>query len=398
MPTAFAYKAATDTGHVIEGTLQADSRQAALEELRRQRLFPVDVGPVAEARTSRTRKLNRNTATALFARTIATMLSAGVPLDRAVAFASQQARHPAVNAAGSAVLHDLQNGVAFSAALTAHPSVFNSLFSAMVSAGEESGALDEAMNRLADHLDEVVELRGQIRASLLYPALMGIVTSAGIIVLLLFVIPRFAAMLTQEGGGLPFSTRMLVGLSSIVVHGWPFIVAVAIAGVLAGRSWLARAGNRAKLHAWRLQWPLYGDIEAKYITAQFTRALGMLLRSGRPVLSSLRSARIAVSNDALANRVDQAAEAVSHGQRVHTALSGVLPPLATELIAVGEETGRLDELCLRIADAYDVEVRRTLRTLVAIIEPALILLFGGIVGFVALAMLQAIYGINIGNL
>jgi type II secretory pathway component PulF len=171
-----------------------------------------------------------------------------------------------------------------------------------------------------------------------------------------------------------------------------------LAGTLAARAWLSRAANRQRLHAWRLTLPLVGELESKYMTARFARAFGMLLRSGRPALAALQSARAAVANDAMAQSVDRAAEAVSHGQRIHTALTGVLPPLATELIAVGEESGRLDELCLRVADSYDVEVRRTLRTLVAIIEPALILVFGAIVGFVALAMLQAIYGININTL
>ena len=398
MTTAFQYRAATSAGLLIEGTLQAENRQAAIEELRRQRLVPVDLGPVLGARASGKRNLNRNAAAALFARTIATMLGAGVPLDRAVAFAAQQARHPEVTTAGRSIEHDLQSGLTFSAALAKHPAVFNSLFGAMVLAGEESGALDEAMARLADHLDESVDLRGQIRAALLYPALMAVVTGAGITVLLLFVVPRFADMLTQDGGTLPFSTRLLVGASRIVTAGWPFLLALLIAAALGLRTWLSRAHNRQQLHAWRLKLPLFGELESKYATARFTRTFGMLLRSGRPALAALQSARVSVSNDALAAGVERAAEAVSHGQRVHTALAGVLPPLATELIAVGEESGRLDELCLRVADSYDVEVRRTLRTLVAIIEPALILIFGAIVGFVALAMLQAIYGININGL
>ena len=398
MSIAFQYRAATNTGQVIKGTLQADSRQAALEELRRQRLVPVDLGEISEKQRSTTRRLARSTATALFARTIATMVAAGVPLDRAVAFAAQQARHPAVTAAGHNIQQDLQSGVTFSAALAKHPAVFNSLFTSMVLAGEESGALDEAMARLADHLDESVDLRGQIRASLLYPALMAVVTGAGITLLLLFVIPRFAEMLTQDGGTLPFSTRLLVGASRIVGATWPLLLLALIAGALGARTWLSRAVNRQRLHAWRLTLPLVGELESKYMTARFARAFGMLLRSGRPALAALQSARAAVSNDAMSASVERAAEAVSHGQRIHTALTGVLPPLATELIAVGEESGRLDDLCLRVADSYDVEVRRTLRTLVAIIEPALILLFGAIVGFVALAMLQAIYGINVNTL
>jgi type II secretory pathway component PulF len=268
----------------------------------------------------------------------------------------------------------------------------------MVAAGEESGALGEALGRLADHVEEAGDLRAQVRSALVYPALMGIVTGAGVIVLLLFVIPRFVAMLGAEPGSLPFSTRMLVAVSGVVTGAWPFLLVAGVAVGFGARAWLGRAENVRRWHAWRLKWPLVGELEVGYSTARFARALGMLLRSGRPTLPALRAARGAVSNLELSAALERAGEAVSHGQRVHVSLAGTLPPLACELIAVGEESGRLDELCMRVADAYDGDVRRTLRALVAVVEPVLILVFGVVVGFVALAMLQAIYGIDPGSL
>jgi type II secretory pathway component PulF len=392
---SFRYRASTSEGQVVEGVVQAPSHRSALEEVRRLRLVPVELTPDADTRrASRRSSLGKAPALALFARTIATLLSAGVTLERALAFAAEQARHADVAAAARQVHQGLQGGASLAEALAQHPRVFGSLFVAMVSAGEESGALDESMARLADHLDEGVELRAQIRSSLLYPALMAIVTGVGITVLLLFVVPRFAALFGEEGAALPLSTRLLVGTSEVVAGGWLWLILIGVVLVFGGRSWLARPENRRRWHARRLGWPLIGDLEAKYATARFARALGMLLRGGRPVLPSLRAARAAVSNVALGEGLDRAAEAVSHGKRVHVALTGTLPALATELIAVGEESGRLDELCLRVADSYDNEVRRALRTFVAVIEPAMILLFGLIVGFVALAMLQAIYGLN----
>ncbi|MGH7470604.1 MAG: type II secretion system F family protein [Longimicrobiales bacterium] len=393
--TRYRYRAATTEGQVVEGVLQAASQPTALEELRRQRLYPIDVAPIAAADArARRASLGRGPALALFARTVATMLNAGVTLDRALAFGADQARHPDVARAARHVQQSVQGGSALAEALAQEPRVFGSLFVAMVAAGEESGALDEAMARVADHLDELVELRSQIRSSLVYPALMAIASGAGITVLLLFVVPRFASMIGEAGGALPLSTRLLITVSQVLVGAWWLLLLLGIISALAGRAWLARPDNRRRWHAWRLNVPLAGELELKYATARFTRALGMLLRSGRPIIPALRAARHAVSNLGLGLGLDRAAEAVSHGKRVHVALSGILPPLATELIAVGEETSRLDDLCLRVADAYDVEVRRTLRSLVAVIEPALILLFALIVGFVALAMLQAIYGLN----
>jgi type II secretory pathway component PulF len=395
----YRYRAATAEGHVVEGVIQAESRRGALEELGRQRLYPVDLAPDAgRGRAIGHGRLGRGPAVALFARTVATMLGAGVPLDRAVGFSAEQVRNPAVMNAARLVHEQLHAGETLAAALQRHPSIFSPVFVAMVAAGEESGSLDESLADLAEHLDELVELRAQIRSSLLYPALMAVASGVGVVILLLFVVPRFASLITAEGGSLPLSTRLLLGISQLVVHGgWLFLLAVAGLAWFT-RGWLARPENRRRFHAWRLGWPLAGDLELKYVTARFARAFGMLLRGGRPVLPALEAARNVASNAAVRASLDQAAGSVSHGNRVHQALSGTLPPLAAELIAVGEESGRLDEMCLRVAVAYDTEVRRSLRALVTIIEPALILFFALIVGFVALAMLQAIYGINPGML
>jgi type II secretory pathway component PulF len=396
---AYRYRAATLEGQVVEGVVQGVSQRAALEELQRQQLYPIDVEPVASSRSGeRHARMGRTAALALFARTVATMLGAGVPLDRAIAFAAKQARHPALASAAAQLHKDLEGGAALAEAMGRHTRVFGSVFIAMAAAGEESGALDESMARVADHLDGLVELQSRIRASLLYPLLMAVASGVGTIILLLFVVPRFVAMLDQADAALPVATRLLVGVSRLLTGGWWAFLLLGLAIALGTRSWLARPENRRRWHAWRLTLPLAGELEAKYATARFTRVLGMLLRSGRPVLPALRVARSAVANTAIGQDLDRAAESVSHGRPLNAALAGTLPPLAAELIAVGEETGRLDELSLRIADSYEDELKRTLRSLVAIIEPALILLFGLLVGFVALAMLQAIYGLNVNQL
>lgn len=395
----YRYRASTVDGQVVEGTLQAPSKRSALEDLRRQRLYPVDLDRVADVDVAtRGRSLAKTPALAVFTRTIATMVGAGGTLERAVAFAAEQARHPEVALAARDIHQHLQGGVALGQAMAAHPRVFSPFYVAMVAAGEESGALQQALARLADHLDESVELRAQLRAALVYPALMGIVAGAGVTILLLFVVPRFAGIVQASGGTLPLSTRMLVGASWLLVHGWWALLLAAVGVALAARSWLAQPENVRRWHAWRLRQPLVGELELKLATAGFTRALGMLLLSGRPALPSLQAALAAVGNLHLRAALEDASEAVSHGKRVHVAVAGVLPDMAVELIAVGEESGKLDEMCGRVADAYDGEVRRAVRGLVAVLEPVLILVFGVVVGFVALAMLQAIYGINVSAL
>jgi general secretion pathway protein F len=395
MTTRFRYRAATPTGQLVEGVLQAASRHVALTELGRQRLYPVAVDEIAGAPVERGRRLGRRAAVVLWTRSMATLLGAGVPLDRALAFSGAHAGHRGLSEVLREVRRSVQDGAGLADSLARHPRYFDALFNAAIAAGESSGALDAVLERLADHVEESRELRSQVQSALLYPVLMAIVASVGVIILLGFVIPRFATILADVGGKLPFSTRLLMTASLVVTKGWWAWLALAVATTYGIHTALARADLRRRWHAARLQLPWLGDFERKYLTAGFTRTLGLLLRSGIPVVPALGIARASATNLVFREGIDQAVAAVTEGGALASALSGVLPPLAVQMIAVGEETSQLEALSLRVADAYDNEVRRTLRAMVALIEPTLILVFGALVGFVALAMLQAIYGINL---
>ena len=396
MTVRFRYRAATPEGHVVEGSVQAPSRQSVLEELHRRHLYPVTVDETTPGPTGRAgRRLGRRAAVALWTRNAATLLGAGVALDRALAFTAEHAAHDGLAEAVRQVRRAVQGGASLADALAQQPRYFDPLFVAMVSAGESSGALEIVFERLSEHLEEGAELRSQVRSALLYPALMAAVASVGVIVLLGFVIPRFAAILADVGGTLPLSTRLLLGASQVLTKGWWAWLLLAAALAYAAPTALARPETRRRWHAARLAWPWVGDIELKYSTARFARTLGLLVKSGVPLLPALKIARASATNLVVQEGVDRAAAALAEGSALAPALAGTLPPLAQQMIAVGEESGRLEELCLRIADSYDGEVRRALRTAVALLEPALILVFGALVGFVALAMLQAIYGINL---
>ena len=391
----YRYRAATPDGQVREGVLQSPSRQAALAELRRQRLVPMALDEVATAEERRaTRGVGARAAVALWTRNVAILLGAGVPLDRALAFTADQAGHAGLAETVRQVRRSVQGGATLADALAQHPRWFGPLIVSMVAAGESSGALDVVFARMSEHLEETAELRSQVRSALLYPALMAVVASIGVTVLLLFVVPRFSAILDGSGGRLPATTRALVALSGALTHWWWLWLIAIAAGVVGVRAVLQREENRRAWHGARLRWPWVGELELRYVTARFARTLALLLRSGVPLIAALRIARGAVSNVVLADGIASAAGAVGEGSALAPALAGTLPPLAVQMIAVGEESGRLEELCLRIADTYDAEVRRALRTTVAMVEPAMILVFGALVGFVALAMLQAIYSIN----
>ncbi|MEO6445674.1 MAG: type II secretion system F family protein [Gemmatimonadaceae bacterium] len=402
MTAAFRYRAATASGEVVEGVVQADSARAASDELRRQTLVPVAVELVragsALGGPRWRRGVRRDAALAAATRTIAIILSGGSTLDRALAFAGAHATHAEVGSALAAVRDEVQQGGTLSSAMRTRSSVFGALAPAVVRAGEESGTLDDALSRLADHFDRARDLRDKVQAALLYPALMGVVAGVGIVVLLTFVVPRFVSILAEAGGTLPLSTRTLVGMSAVVTHGWWLLLTLGGAAWLFGRRQLLDPGNRRQWHRMRLGWPVWGPLEWDVSTARFARALGTLLESGAGVLTSVHIAREAVANEALRARLEGSATAIQRGERVSEALGTALPPLATQLLAVGEESGTLAAMALRVADTYDVQVERSLRSMVALVEPLLIVAFGGVVGFVALAMLQAIYSINAGAL
>jgi general secretion pathway protein F len=396
MSDRFRYRAATAAGQMVEAVVHATSRQVVLAELQRQRLYPVAVDelatPMAEPSA---RRLGRRAAVTLWTRSTATLLHAGLPLDRVLAFTAVHAGHAGLADTIRDVRRAVQTGTSLANALADHPRYFGPLVVASVSAGESTGALDTVFERLSDHLEESAELHSQVQSALIYPALMGIVAIAGIAVLLGFVIPRFAAILTDVGGKLPVTTRALMAASLVLTKWWWAWLLLAAAIAYALPTALARPDVRRRWHSARLRLPWLGDFERKYLTARFGRTLGLLLRSGIPLVPALRIARASAPNMVFQEGVDQAVTAVTEGSALAPALGRALPALALQMMAVGEESGQLEELCLRIADAYDGEVRRSLRAMVALIEPAMILVFGGLVGFVALAMLQAIYGINL---
>ncbi|MGQ0648785.1 MAG: type II secretion system F family protein [Gemmatimonadaceae bacterium] len=395
MSHAWRYRAANTAGELVDGIVRAESERAALDELRRQTLVPVVIEATRESASARRRpRSSRADALAASIRTAAALLGGGAPLDRTLEFAARHAEHPDVAEALIGVRSDVQGGQTLASALRSKAEVFGALAPSIVRAGEESGSLDAALSRLADHLERARDLRSQLRSALLYPALLAVVAGSGVLVLLAFVVPRFVAILTETGGALPITTRLLVGASQAMARYWWLWAAIILIAVGSARTWLRDASHRARWHGARLSWPLVGRLEAATWTARFCQALGALLQSGAPLLTSLRIARDGVENVALGARIETAIARVERGDRLAAAFEGVFPPLATQMLAVGEESGSLDTMASRVADTYDADVQRGLKTAVALVEPLLIMLFGGLVGFVALAMLQAIYSIN----
>ena len=270
------------------------------------------------------------------------------------------------------------------------PTEFSAVVVAMAAAGEEAGALDAAFGRVATYLEEQDALRERLRSALSYPALLAVVASVAVLVLMLFVVPRFAGMLQELGGTLPLSTQLLLGVSGLAQRWWWLAALLLLGGIAITRTWLSDPARRERWQAARLRFPISGTIEEELETARLLRTAATLLESGAGVLAALQGARSAVVNGALGRRIDQAIEDVRRGRTIATAMSGILPPLALELVASGEESGSLAELAQQEEFAPTTTRQRSLAAMVGFVSPALILLFG-FCCFVALAMLQAIY-------
>ncbi len=407
--TRWRYQAADAQGAMTRGEVEAASAEDAAAELRRRALWVIALEPtraatLALALASPVRWLKRvarrtadgDESLALLTRTVATLLESGVPLVRALAFAASGE----TDARWQRIFGGLQEAVTRGESLSEAAARVEALpraYAPLLAAAEASGSMADTFARLADDLELRSQLRSRVRAALVYPTLLAIASTVGTLVILVVVVPRFADLIAGAGGTVPASTRLLIGLSALLSrYGWLVAIAVALAGTAVRQS-LQDAARRRRWHAARLRWPLIGRFEREQAAAGYLSTLAVALESGVPLLRAMSLARATVGNDDLAERLARAEALVRDGGSVSQALSGSLTPLATRLLEAGEESGALAPLARRAATAANDQVQRVVTSAVALIEPVMILGFGGVVGFVALALLQAIYGINAGS-
>jgi type II secretory pathway component PulF len=398
----FAYRATDVRGEVRNGLVQGGSEAQAKAALRRQGLYPLEIEERAPARGTPgalegLRRLRSPRAELpAFTRSLASFLAAGFPLDRALAMCAELVSHPRLDAAVRRLRRDVQTGRSLAAALEGEPALFDALYASSVGAAERAGALDAGLSSLAAHLEERRELQHQLRSILLYPAVMAVVGTLAVGVMMVFVLPRFVDVLEGAGQSLPWATALLLGVSRTAGRWWWAIAAAVVLAAALGRAWLRTAEGRRTWDGRLLAAPGLGGLVRKLVAARLGRSLGTLLQNGVPLPAALRLSADTLGNTVAAQAVRDAQARVREGEGLAAALgrSSVLPGPALRMVAVGEETGRLEDLLLRTAELYEGEVRRDLRTLVGLVEPAMILLLGALVGFVALAMIQAVFSIN----
>ncbi|MDQ8168734.1 MAG: type II secretion system F family protein [Gemmatimonadota bacterium] len=418
------YEAADAHGAITRGEVDAATADEAVAALRRRALWVIDLTPADEAGTdgaaapapvgrtadgmvggmadgiaTRLQALwdrvggGRDEALLVSTRTLATLLEAGVPLTRALAFAASGDTDPHWRAVFAGLQEAVARGESLSDAAARVPSL-PPRYAPLLAAAEASGSMAATVDRLANDLEQRGALRARVQAALVYPTVLATASVLGTLVILVVVVPRFADLIADAGGTVPASTRALIALSDALARAGWWLVGAGVLGAAAVRQWLRDPRQRLRWHTARLHWPLTGRFEQEQAAAAYLSTLAVALESGVPLLRAMPLARGTVGNAALAARLTGAEAVVRDGGSVAQSLSGTLPPLAVRLLEAGEQGGALAPLARRAADAAAAQVQRLITRAVALIEPAMILGFGGVVGFVALALLQAIYGLN----
>ena len=393
------YRALTTNGKVQTGTLPTDDDQAAARELRRLGLTPVFIGTAKPSGFSfqMPRFGGRRSRDVLhFTEEIATLLNAGIPLDRALSITSELTERPQFREALSDITQALRSGKSFADSLGTRPEYFTELYLNMIRAGEVSGALALTMDRLAEFERSRDELRGYIVSSLTYPALLIVVGAGSVFVLLRFVIPRFAEAFTQSNIVMPLPMQVLLTASDIVRTWGVASIVLLVLGIVGLQFYIRTPAGRLAWDSFKLRVPLLGDALLKADTARFARAMGTLVKSAVPLVQALNIARGILGNRVLSTALDAVVLGVKRGEGLAGPLRKTkkFPELAGHLLTVGEETGHLDSMFERMADIYDKDTRDAIKRFTALFEPVVILFMGLIVGAMILSIMLAITSIQ----
>jgi general secretion pathway protein F len=397
--TTFFFRAIAADGKVRTGSLTAETDKLVARELRRQGLTPVYVG--SGKQKSLDLKLpfsggNRRKDVLFFTQELSTLLTSGVPVDRALSITSELTERPAFRTIVSDILRILKGGKSLADSLSTHPEYFGDLYVNMVRAGEASGSLATVFERLTEFEKSRDELRNYIISSMIYPILLACVGLGSILVLMNFVVPRFASVFQDSHMKIPLPTQIMLETSK-VVQAWWWVVAVALA-VLFGmfKTYTATLDGRMVWDRLRLRIPLLGDALLKAETSRMARAMSTLVANSVPLVQSLGISAGILNNKYIARGVAAIAQGVKRGEGLAGPMrkAAVFPPLAAHLLTVGEETGKLDQMFARMADIYENETRSAIRRFTSLFEPIVILVMGLVVGALVLSMLLAITGIN----
>lgn len=406
----FEYIAVNAKGEETAGAIDASSKDDAINRLRGGGLFPTQVAPEGQL-TATVKKLKKASSSSkkkggkvrgkvkskslmIWTRQLATLIDSGLPLLRGLNVLSNQEPNPVLKSTVLQLADSVQTGSTFSESLSQHPKVFNKLYVNMVKAGELGGVLELVLNRLAEYQEKAQKLKNKIVSAMVYPVIVIFIAVAIVVFLLTYIVPQFNEifenMVTGGKEAMPALTRAVIGASDFLVSYWYIIVGIVVMIVMGFKAWASTKGGRKAVDKFKLKAPLFGPVILKSSVARFTRTLGTLVTSGVPILQALNITRDTAGNNVVADAIMKVHDAVKEGESMVNPLeaSKIFPPMVISMVEVGEETGQLPEMLLKIADVYDDEVDNAVSALTSLLEPIMIVVLAVIVAVIVLALFQ----------
>ncbi|ADL13277.1 Type II secretion system F domain protein [Acetohalobium arabaticum DSM 5501] len=397
MTKVFRYKVRDENGEQLEGALEAESREIVIDRLRNRGYYITSIEEEQESsslgdKLKQFKKVKLKDL-ALFCRQFATMIDAGVSLVRALDILGDQTGNPKLREAIRSVQEHVEGGVSLSNALEEEDHVFPRLFISMVEAGETGGILDEVLLEMADHFEKENEMKQQITSALAYPAVITLVAVGVVVFLVTVILPTFVDIFAGMNIQLPLPTRILLTTSNLISSYWYLFVGAVLVVISFSYYYYQTDRGKRQIDWLLLKLPLFGDLIIKISVARFSRTLGTLISSGVTILEGLEVVSRVVSNQIVAEQLNEARNSISAGESMADPLqqNGLFPQMVIQMIRIGEETGSLDQMLNRVAQFYDQEVEHKVEGMVSLIEPALILILGLVVGSIVVSMMLPMF-------
>lgn len=403
---SFTYSARDKSGAIQKGSVFAADRAAATASLSGKGLTPILVKEIAAKGTkngseSILSKIHFGSGVSLqdkvvFSRQFATMINAGVPIVQALGILGDQTESKKLKAVVSEVAKQVEGGGNLANALAGHPEVFNEIYVNMVRAGETGGLLDEVLDRLATQQEKDAEIVGKIKSAMIYPAVITIATFSAFFFLMTVIVPKLAGIFADMGANLPIYTKIMLGISAFMVHSWYLLIGGIVAIAVVFVRWHRTPQGKYLTDMALLRAPIFGPILVKVNVARFARTFGSLMASGISVLDALGSTKTALGNSVYRKELTEVAQKVKNGRPMSEQIraSKHFPAIVGQMLAVGEETGKIDEILLKLAGFYEREVDTVVAGLTSIIEPILIIVLGGMVGFIVISVFGPISALS----
>lgn len=392
----YSYTAVDPTGRSVRGSMDADNEEYVLGKLHEQHMHVTSVKKAASSASKsglmKPKKVKLQSLV-VFSRQFATMIDAGIPILRCLDILGGQTKDPVLRDAIQQVRGDVKGGQTLNEAMGKHPNVFNKLYVNMIRAAEIGGILDKILERLSGFLESEMEIRSKIKSAMMYPVMVLVASGCMLMVLFSYVLPKFKDIFNGMDVEMPAITKMLFSVGDFFQAYWWAMIGAAIGGFFGMKFYARTKKGRYQFDFIKLKLPIVGDLSLKLSVARFSRTFGTLIASGVPMMRSLEIVGETSGNTVLAGAIEHARVSIREGKQLSEPLasSGLFPAMVTQMIDIGEESGRLNEMLIKVSDFYDSEVSQTVKGLTSMIEPLLIVFMGGIVGFIAISVMTPIF-------